>query len=55
MTKVMMLLFFSMTASAAYMTWNDVNVQDPSIKKYSVRQGSNHQGFRGSGGYYGGK
>ena len=55
MTKFIMLLFFSMTAGAAYMTMYDVNVMEPSIKKHSVRQGSTHRGFRGGGGFGGGK
>lgn len=54
MTKFFILVFGMLTIAAIYATVYDVGVQDASIIKNSVREGSVHRGHR-LGGSHGGK
>jgi len=49
MTKFVVVLFGALTLGAAYMTFYDVGVMEPTVKKASAREGSVHGGFRSSG------
>lgn len=49
MTRLVMVIFGALTVGAAYLTFYDVGVMEPSVKKVSAREGSMHGGFRGSG------
>ena len=49
MSRLVVVIFGVLTLGAAYLTFYDVGVMEPSVKKVSARDGSLHGGFHGSG------